>query len=205
MIVQKLKGVGDLFDDTLIVITADHGDEFFEHGGKGHRNTLFDEVIMVPLVLHLPGKVPAGRSISSQAGLIDIAPTILRLCGIVPPAWMQGEPLLSPAGGEGADKGRPMLLELDLGLKGLRTNAYKLLFNTRLYQTIIFDLIRGPEEDPQKRITEIEVWSEINRNFYSRLLSDRALAGEYRGGKRGGAVRLSPEEAARLKSLGYTD
>ncbi len=201
LIVQKLKELG-IFDDTLIVITADHGDEFYEHGGKGHRNTLFDEVIMVPLVLRLPSKIPAGKMIDEQVALIDIAPTILRICGIAPPEWMEGISLLS--GMKDAEAaGRPVLLELDLGLKGTRTNSYKLLFNTHLLQTIIFDLVEGPDETYSHLITDPVDWNEINRLFYDRLTEDRRLAEEYRGGSAGKKVSLSPEERAKLKALGY--
>ena len=68
-----------LTERTLLIVTADHGEEFFEHGGKGHRRTLFDEVLKVPLLLRLPNQVPAGLRVSSQVRHIDLMPTILSL------------------------------------------------------------------------------------------------------------------------------
>lgn len=201
LIIGKLKELG-LFENTQIVVTADHGDEFFEHGGKGHRFTLYDEVVRIPLVIHGPGKANGGLEISRQASIIDIAPTILDLCGFETPGWMQGEPLLAVKKTETGPESEA-LLELDTGLKALRTNSYKLLFSRHLCRGIIFDLIRGPEESQKNIIKSPEKWDEINWKFYSRLALDRSLARKYRGGKSGSRVKLSKEEESRLKSLGY--
>jgi arylsulfatase A-like enzyme len=72
--------------DTIVVVTADHGDEFLEHGGKGHQRTLFDELVRVPLLIRYPRKVAAGGVFDEQVRLQDVAPTILGLAAIAPPA-----------------------------------------------------------------------------------------------------------------------
>ncbi|MDP8235256.1 MAG: sulfatase, partial [Candidatus Erginobacter occultus] len=84
MVIEKLKEL-DLFDRTLIVITGDHGDEFFEHGNKGHRLTLYEEVIRVPLIIRIPEKVNRSGRVETTVGIIDIAPTILDRLGVSPP------------------------------------------------------------------------------------------------------------------------
>lgn len=71
-------------DDTLVVLVADHGDEFMEHGMLGHRNSLFEEVVRVPLLLRLPGTIHAGLVLEDFVSLVDVAPTILDLAGV---AW----------------------------------------------------------------------------------------------------------------------
>jgi Sulfatase len=202
LIIEELKK-SRVFDQTLIVVTADHGDEFFEHGGKGHRNTLYDEVVMIPLSIQGPGVVKWNQEIAEQAGIIDIAPTILKLCGLEPPPWMQGRSLLPGPGDRAGQGDGTVLLELGLELKALRTNPYKLIFNFKHLRTIIFDLARGPEETNQHLVTSPDRWNEANLKFYSRLAADRSLAEKYRGGETGVPVHLSEEEAARLKSLGY--
>ena len=202
LIIKKLKELG-VFKRTLIVITADHGDEFFEHGGKGHRNTLYDEVVKIPLIIQGPGVVVRGAEMEEQAGIIDVAPTILNLCGLEIPVWMQGRPLLSGSGDRTDPAGREVLLELGPELQALRADSYKLIFNLKHIQTIIFDLTRGPDETYQHLVTSPDEWNEANLKFYSRLDSDQNLAEEYRGGETGVPVHLSEEEAARLKSLGY--
>ena len=84
--------LGKLFDfikkdglesNTLIVFTSDHGEEFNEHGKVGiHSHTLFDELILIPLVIKLPGVLPQDKIIFNQVQSIDILPSILQLAGI---------------------------------------------------------------------------------------------------------------------------
>lgn len=80
---RLLKRVDDLGlrDDTLVVVVSDHGDEFFEHGVKGHRQNLFQPTTNVVTMLRLPDRLPAGRRVASRVSLVDVAPTILALAG----------------------------------------------------------------------------------------------------------------------------
>ncbi len=73
------------FDDTLIIITADHGDELGEYGAWGHGFSVVDEAIHVPLIISYPKLVQGGKVINSLVGTVDIMPTILDLCNINPP------------------------------------------------------------------------------------------------------------------------
>jgi arylsulfatase A-like enzyme len=67
---------------TLVVVVSDHGEEFFEHGGIGHRNTLYEEVVRVPILLRLPGVLPAGAVVAGPVSLSDVLPTVLEILGI---------------------------------------------------------------------------------------------------------------------------
>jgi arylsulfatase A-like enzyme len=71
-----------LSGDTLLVITSDHGEEFFEHGNKGHGQTLMDETLMVPLIVRFPGRIAPGLRIREQVRQLDIAPTLLSFAGL---------------------------------------------------------------------------------------------------------------------------
>lgn len=82
-----------LMDNSIIVVTADHGEEFAEHGGWWHGATLYDEGIHVPLVMRMPQAAFAGTVVEEQVRLIDIAPTLLARCGLPVPQTMQGVPL----------------------------------------------------------------------------------------------------------------
>ena len=86
-----------LFDDTLIVITADHGQSLGAHGEETHGIFLYDETIHVPLLVKLPRNQSAGMHVQSRVGLIDIAPTILEVAGVPVPSQMQGQSLLRAA------------------------------------------------------------------------------------------------------------
>src|SRR5690606_19702043 len=83
-IVARLEQMGVL-DDTIVVVTSDHGEEFFEHGMKGHAKTLYDEVLRVPLVVRYPRRIGFGQRIAEQVRLMDVPATILGLAGVAPP------------------------------------------------------------------------------------------------------------------------
>jgi arylsulfatase len=70
-----------LRDRTLVVVTSDHGDAFFEHGAKGHQNDLHGEVLRIPLLLRGPG-VPRGVRVRGPAQITDVTPTVLDLLGL---------------------------------------------------------------------------------------------------------------------------
>lgn len=80
----------DLLRNTLLVITADHGEEFGEHRLIGHGENLHQRTMHVPLVFHMPGTVPSGKRVAHPVGLIDLGPTVASLAGIG--AIMTGTP-----------------------------------------------------------------------------------------------------------------
>ncbi|NNE09811.1 MAG: sulfatase [Gemmatimonadetes bacterium] len=73
----------DLWEDTWIIVTADHAEEFFEHGYKGHKNNLYTESIHVPMIIKWPGSAPAAGRDARLTGLIDIPPTVLDYLGLL--------------------------------------------------------------------------------------------------------------------------
>lgn len=84
-LLERLRGEGVL-DETLVVLTSDHGDEFYEQGRSGHGQQLLDSTLLVPLIMRYPAVIPAGRTVSRQVRLMDIAPTILEAAGLRIPA-----------------------------------------------------------------------------------------------------------------------
>ena len=76
-------------EDTLIVLTADHGEEFFEHGSWGHGNSLYAQVLRVPLIFQGPG-LPEGTSSDAFVRHEDLAPTLLELLSLPPPPEFEG-------------------------------------------------------------------------------------------------------------------
>lgn len=66
---------------TIVLVTADHGEEFLEHGQKGHGHSLYDELIRVPLIVKGP-RIPAGRVVECPVSLVDLLPTIAELGGV---------------------------------------------------------------------------------------------------------------------------
>ena len=82
-----------LLANTLIVVASDHGDEFAEHGLIDHGNSLYRASLHVPLILHFPGRVPAGRRVAPPVSLRNVAATVLDLLGDPEPRALPGRSL----------------------------------------------------------------------------------------------------------------
>jgi arylsulfatase A-like enzyme len=93
----------------LLIVTADHGEAFGEHGTTEHSKTLYEELVRVPLLFWGRGVTP--RSIDAAAGLLDLAPTILETFGRPPTAEMRGQSLWPWLRGEPAHFTRPLIAE----------------------------------------------------------------------------------------------
>ncbi len=98
-VIEKLKEQG-LYENTLIVIVSDHGEEFGERGTLGHGQSLFDEQTKIPFILKLPGKFEPSVNIRPSFSNIDISPTILDVAGINIPASFRGTSILDEKGSE---------------------------------------------------------------------------------------------------------
>jgi arylsulfatase A-like enzyme len=88
-----------LYEDSLIIVLSDHGEEFLEHGRVGHVNSLFQELVHIPLIIKFPANQGAGMRVKEAWQQLDVAPTILNACGLTPPKSFQGvayQPGISP-------------------------------------------------------------------------------------------------------------
>jgi arylsulfatase A-like enzyme len=95
----------DLRDRSVIAFYADHGEEFHDHGRMFHGQSVYGEMIRVPLIFWSPGRVGKGLKVDETVQLIDVMPTLLDLGGLPLPATVQGQslrPLLAGSGGAGA-------------------------------------------------------------------------------------------------------
>jgi len=92
-LLDELRELG-LYDSTLIVLIADHGEEFHEHGTWTHSNNLFTETTHVPLLIKLPKQWGGGTVSDGLAQQVDLLPTVLQACGVEIPAGLQGSSLL---------------------------------------------------------------------------------------------------------------
>jgi arylsulfatase A-like enzyme len=194
-----------MLDNTLIVVTADHGEEFFEHRNKGHQKGLFDEVVRVPLVMSWPGALPRGRVIDQQVRTIDVMPTLLRIAGASALPTMEGRDLRPLIDGR-ADAARPALLELNADgrdARALRTAELKVINPGHGVQAGGFDLQADPRElrplqgpiDPRIAggLAELEKLRDGARSLR-----------EYLGAKSRSA-EVDAATLERLRQLGYVD
>jgi len=111
-VVDQLEATG-LDDRTIVVITADHGEELFDHGLVGHASTTryaqaYDEILHIPLILKVPGR--ALTAPQCQVSQIDVMPTLLALTGLPVPAGVEGRDLSAALAGAPCDE-RPLFAE----------------------------------------------------------------------------------------------
>jgi arylsulfatase A-like enzyme len=199
--------LGDLFsalektgflDNAVVIITADHGEEFGEHGGVLHGGKLYEELLHVPLIVFGTG-VERGIVDPRLVSLVDVAPTILSVAGLPIPAKMEGRDLLG---------GRPpaawtdqrVFAQYGSQLYCVRTPRWKLIWRPAAERAQLFDLRHDPmerrnlvQEKPEKSarlLAEIEAW----RRTRQRLdLAHRQQ------------TELSTETVEELRALGYVE
>jgi len=138
--------------DLLLIVTADHGEEFLEHGMVSHTQ-LFDEVMHIPMVMVWSGRIPAGLRIATPVSLVDVMPTILALAGVAIPDALEGKslvPLLhEPPGDIGRDVvfgESPPFLQMAERRFVARSADEKCILTASGAGDACFDLARDPDE-----------------------------------------------------------
>ncbi len=147
LLLERLEALG-VAEDTVVLVTSDHGTEFFDHGQKGHRRTLYDEALRVPLIVRAPGLLPAGQVVQGVTRTVDIGPTLLELCGLDRVAGLEGQSLVAAAQGQPA-RLRPALSELLADrsrLLSVTTDRGRIVWNRATDAVAWFDLQADPEE-----------------------------------------------------------
>lgn len=108
---DELKARG-LYENTVIWFVSDHGEEFLDHGRGGHGTQLFNETVVVPLMVKLPFNESAGTVVDTPVSVIDLVPTQLALLGETPPPTVEGMDLRDVMAGD--DAPRPLFFDLNL-------------------------------------------------------------------------------------------
>ena len=123
-LIATLEATGNA-DDTIVVLTSDHGEEFLEHGLRSHGGHLYEESVRVPLLIRGPG-IPAGQRVATPVAMADLMPTLLELFDLPAPADREARSLLPLARGAdpSAFAGRPIysegLVKYQAGSEGVR-------------------------------------------------------------------------------------
>ncbi len=110
-LIHKLKEDG-FYDQTMIIITSDHGEEIMEHGGLQHGHSLYNEQIRVPLLIKFPYSEFKGKRVYKNVRHVDLAPTILEVAGINPSKYKMDGKSLTPLIKDKKDKERECFSEI---------------------------------------------------------------------------------------------
>jgi arylsulfatase A-like enzyme len=197
-------------DDTLLVITSDHGEEFRDHGSFGHGHSVYQELIQVPLVFHRPGLVPQGRRVPQPVSTMNVSQTILELADVRGLRAAEGRSLVSDM--HGLVPSHPMLAFTNMldDKRVIRSRRWKMVLSG--INAKIFDLGQDPQE--RNEITDL-----TRHPIAARFL--RIHLGQYLGSRDRGhwwqatqqeRQQLQSEQAemddtirAQLRALGYAN
>jgi arylsulfatase A-like enzyme len=220
-LVDKLKDLG-VFDDTLFIISNDHGEELNDHGEMGHRHTLYNELLRSPLLMRYPDRLPPGQQYDDIVELVDMAPTILDLMGFAPSEVHEGISLVPLIEGHTLQRPRYTIAEYEYNSRygpldideedrgsherSVIVGRWKLWRDHREHK-MLFDLKADPGEQENMlgkapialRLTEVYLAEGLaNPNKKVRLLN--------RMGKKqfqAGSVEIEGELRKQLEALGY--
>jgi len=205
--IEKLESLG-IYENTVIALVADHGEEFHEHGGFWHGLTLYDEQIHVPLLVKWPKGSPLAATPdarSEPARIIDVAPTLLAQAGAKVPSAMQGIDLAVLPATRLPGEQMVFAEEDHEGnvLRAVRTKTWKWIEanpdNPRgLAERELFRVETDPGETSNIAAQEPGLAAEMSRQAVA--FEEAAKAGKIGEAK---AATISAEECEQLKQLGY--
>ena len=184
----------DLYDDSLIVITGDHGEEFLERGVIGHGNHLHAESIRVPLIVKPPGW-KEGRVVRTPVSLIDVGRTVCALSGVAWPTDTLGRGRTLPLVNGDGEESHAVISELE-SARSIITGRWKLLTADSLGGARLYDWTT----DSGERDNVISSHPQIAESLALRL---ERWAETLKAESDGIPVEFSGEERQRLRALGY--
>jgi arylsulfatase A-like enzyme len=196
-------------EDTVIVVVADHGEEFMRHGWIGHTRTLYDELLRVPLVIHLPG-VEVGREVRTPVSLLDVAPTLLELAGAPADPEAHGVSLVPFLTRDAPLPTRDLYAEVSFEAPPRDVHEEKTVFRTAMMRgdlKLVHDLVtdRFTLYDRSVDREELVDIADSHSEADSLRAALRAWEESRGSGSLGQAELLEPddEELERLRALGY--
>ena len=203
--------IGQETDSWTIIILADHGEEFNEHGGMGHGPFLYDVNIRIPLIFRSPGSsIRKGTHVLRPVSTVDVMPTILKSAGIVPPPELSGQNLFLEPGRVPEERVHFVFSEEsfeDLYSRySIRSSKFKLIQTitmeqggkeTASFQYELFDLVRDPGEQfnifnqmPDVAVAMKQVMETHLSKFSTVPVQE---------------IPIDPETEERLRALGYLE
>ncbi len=201
-VLDYLKESG-LADNTVVILTADHGEEFLEHGDIGHTVTLYDELVRVPLIISLP-KYLRPHVVKENVSTMDILPTLMSLDPVKLEYGFSGISLLDALTGKQAlSPIRDIKFEVDYqaGIQafkaGVKQDEFKLIHDKETKAWELHNLAVDPAELNNQKEVYPGDFERIKPSLQNFMDSQGATNGTRTEEQR------TPEEIKQLKTLGY--
>jgi arylsulfatase A-like enzyme len=202
----------DIFSDlswdenTILIVTADHGEEFLEHGQTGHGKTLYNEVLRVPLLIWSRALALSAQRLPQSVSTLDIMPTVGAMLGLKAPKDLSGVSLWPFSSSAGSPGPRPLFAELltsrpggpDSALRATLWDGWKFIVTDEIYREL-YDTRRHPRE----RINQFgssatgEMAHKLNGLFLSFKTRAPVFPQDF------GEKKIDPALMEELKTLGY--
>jgi arylsulfatase A-like enzyme len=203
-LMAKIESLG-LKDNTFVIITSDHGEEFWEHEGILHGGTLYQEVMNVPLIMRLPGVIPERSRLEPLVRLIDVMPTILAVQGIPFEKHIQGKDLMPVIlGGETEDRESFSESLLYFGeKKAFFDGRYKMIHTLNTGKKELYDLESDPKEKENLFYSEPEIAARMELKLMEWVSASKKLGKEIAGSDIHAVIDSDLRQE--LQALGYVN
>lgn len=195
-VVQALQRNG-IYDETVVIVTADHGEAFGEHGRFGHHPELYDELLHVPLIINGPRISPG--TVDQQVSLIDIGPTIYDLVGVKTPPAVQGKSFYPLLEDKSLEEPVALITAARDDRMACRTSEWKFFWRVDDDEFELYDLTA----DPREQADLSDERPDIVEQFTERLKAYRKQVEET--SRDAPEVTESENVKQRLEDLGYVD
>lgn len=194
-----------LLENSVVIITSDHGEEFREHGRFVHAQP-YVESLAVPLLVRFPGGAHGGTVVEDPVELADLMPSILGAMGLEVPSHVPSRDILAPIA-TGSDLVPRWILGVDKNRKrrfALRDHRHTFILDLKTGETELYDRLTDPEERANLVEVDPETAAALETELRKTVNRSRSL-GESLGSEDPieGADVLSEEEAEQLRAIGY--
>jgi arylsulfatase A-like enzyme len=203
-----------LFETSTVILTADHGEEFLEHGWLGHTMSVREELIRVPLIIRLPGGEASGSVVAEPVSLVAVTATVLDISGVESAAGVLQEGSLIPVIRGEAATASPVYAEVDFERSHLVNPAgglvtahlsmvvsgrYKLVLDRETNRYSLYDVVADPLEDHDLSQESPETLERLIPVLHEQMTAARSRDMEH------DRAIIGKEDEEMLRGLGYID
>lgn len=190
-----------LTQDTMIVVVADHGEEFWDHGSVGHGHSVYEELLRIPMVIRVPGVTLKPARVESTSGLVDIVPTVFEALGQAIPEGLSGRSLMPELRGQLADSPPVAIAGFMDGWRTAVVSGLKLIQRTEK-RYMLHDLASDPHEQTDVAEKRPITTRYLRGQLGLALANSQGGAGEKRSPK-AETTKIDAATEAQLRALGY--